>query len=212
MSKRKRTSSLTPVEVIRTDMDTSRSSMSFAADEEFPKADQPYDLILFLAVAQYFMIEFLPVTWPQALGSLGEGGAAEVRQSPIDIQRSFAFKCIKRPEDDITTASYRVLVSELSILANPIVEVHPHIVTLLGVSWDVIDETAWPVLVFEKAQFGNLKDFMRMEAGSALCYDKRVKLCAGVAAALRDMHSSGGFCLPMFPISDLIPDCRNHPR
>lgn len=59
---------------------------------------QPYNLIAFLAIAQKLEIDFLPITWQPALSKVGAGGTAEIRQSLIHLQMSFAFKTIKDTE------------------------------------------------------------------------------------------------------------------
>ena len=68
---------------------------------------------------------------------------------------------------------------------------HPHIVNLLGICWDLsLEGRAWLVLVFEKAEFGNLKEFARLEVGKNLCFEDKLKLCTDIAVAVEDMHAA----------------------
>jgi hypothetical protein len=50
------------------------------------------------------------------------------------------------------------------------------------------DEEVWPVLVFEKAQFGDLYSFATLPVGRDLCIAERLKLCVDVGTAIMDMH------------------------
>ena len=76
-------------------------SSQSAAPIEIAALDQSYNFIDILAVAPRMNIDFLPITWQPALDGIGEGGTAEIRQSLIELQMSFAFKRFKIDEPNI---------------------------------------------------------------------------------------------------------------
>jgi hypothetical protein len=66
---------------------------------------------------------------------------------------------------------------------------HPNIVDLQGICWDVAsDDKVWPVLVFEKSQYGDLHNFTTLSIGRELSVADRLKLCVDVSKAISDMH------------------------
>ena len=148
-----------------------------------------YGFIAVLGLAQRLGIHFLPITWQAPLGSIGEGGQARINQALVDIQTSFAFKQFKYPDYD----PFREIVQEMVILCHPIIRKHKHIVSLEGICWDVRqDENVWPVLVFQKSHFEDLFKFARSEEFRDLSIEDKLRLCADVGSAIRDMHSNGG--------------------
>jgi hypothetical protein len=156
-----------------------------------------YDFISFLAIAKQLKVDFLPITWQLALDCIGGGATAEIRQSLINLQTSFAFKRFTSPRQAETlvdeTDIFRALVAEILVLGHPSIRRHPNIVELVGICWDVIGETGkvWPVLVFEKAMYGDLENFMRQDRETGLLHwEGRLKLCADVGRAVADMHSN----------------------
>jgi Protein tyrosine and serine/threonine kinase len=163
--------------------------------------NQPCNLITFLAIAQKLEIDFLPVTWQPALSAAGAGGTAEIRQSFIHLQMSFAFKIIKDAEwvDKIDEtqrsremrARFQALISEISVLGHPSVREHPNIISLLGICWDILASgCVWPVLVFERTALGDLWSFAESEAGKNVSIETKLKFCADIATAIRDLHRS----------------------
>lgn len=168
-----------------------------------------YSLITFLAIAQKLEIDFLPILWQPALSEFGAGGTAKIRQSLIHLQMSFAFKIFKdaawidaidesqRPKQIKT--SFQVLISEISVLGHPSVREHPNIISLLGICWDILPSgCVWPVLVFERAALGDLWIFAESEEGKNISIETRLKLCADVATAVRDLHQSSKMNLSCF--------------
>lgn len=152
-----------------------------------------YDFISFLAVAQKWEIDILPITWQPALDAVGKGATAEIRQLLINLQISFAFKRVRRvnrgvPDDKGT---FQALISEVAVLSQPSIRNHPNIIHLEGTCWDISpeNEKVWPVLVFEKTQYGDLDNFLRSEIGGMISFEDRLDLCADVAAAVLTMHS-----------------------
>lgn len=163
-------------------------SSQSAAPIETAALDQSYNFIDILAVAPRMNIDFLPITWQPALDGIGEGATAEIRQSLIELQMSFAFKRFKIDEPNIL----RIIFSELLVLGHPSLGKHPNIIPLEGICWDFShDEKVWPVLVFEKAQMEDLTTFMGSDSARLLSMNNKLTLCGGIAAAIRDMHLHG---------------------
>lgn len=84
---------------------------------------------------------------------------------------------------------FQMLESEISVLRHPWIREHPNVISLEGICWEAApDGQMWPVLVFKKAEFGNLKEFAESEIGQGMSFEDRCKLCASIAVAVRDMH------------------------
>jgi hypothetical protein len=153
------------------------------------------DFISFLAVAQHCKIDLLPITWQPALDIVGAGATARISQSFINLQVSFAFKrttISKYPQGRLmNNRTFQALMSEISVLSHPSVRAHPNIINLEGICWEIpYDESrALPVLVFEKAQLGDMQKFMNSDHGKELYFEVRLELCAHIAAAVMVMHS-----------------------
>ena len=162
---------------------------------------QPYNLITFLAIAQKLDIDFLPITWPTALSQIGAGSTAEIRQSPLSVHLSFAFKiekdtkCVDEMDESQRpakiTSLFKILTSEISVLGHPAIREHPNINPLLGICWDILPSgRVWPVFVFEKAALGDLASFAASKEGKDMSFETRLKLCVDVVTAVRDLHQS----------------------
>jgi hypothetical protein len=167
-----------------------------AAPEKGTVTDLHCDFISFLGIAQSLKIDFLPITWQPALDSLGQGATAELRQALVNLQMSFAFKRLvstgpAQLEMD-ETENFRALIAEISILGHPSMRDHPNIIRLEGICWDLVSgsDKVWPVLVFEKSQHGDLQAFMGRAEGKRLTLGERLNICANIALAVMDMHSS----------------------
>ena len=163
--------------------------------------DLPWDLITFLAIAQKSKISFLPITWQPALSETGEGGTAKIHQSLVNLRMTFAFKVFKnarwiekidenqRPRQ--TKLNFQACIAEISVLGHPSVHEHPNIISLFGICWDILPSgRVWPVLVFERTPLGDLGSFINSEAGRTTPFEIRIKLCADIAVAVRDLHQS----------------------
>ena len=171
------------------------------------KADNRYDLITFLGVAQQLGIDFLPITWQPALEYFGRGATAEIWEAVMNLQASFAFKrplCRFKKLDSQMLSS---LIAEISILGHPSIRKHSNIVQLEGISWQVFSgdgdsvskqEPVFsakegglvPVLVFEKTRHGDLYRFMTTDKGKQLGFAERLDMCVSIAGAVAAMHSS----------------------
>ena len=149
-----------------------------------------YGFIALLSLVQRLRVDFLPLTWQAARGSLeedgkgGRGGQAKIYQSYINPGASFVFKRFSRN-------SYYEIVSELLVLTHEAVRKHRYIVRLEGICWDVRDDDdVRPVLVFEKSPLGDLCYFMKTGLGKELSINDRLRLCVEIGVAIRDMHAN----------------------
>src|SRR5271170_964476 len=152
------------------------------------------DIIALLAQSQTHNVDIIPLTWLPQLESVGFSGTAEISQSLVNAHMSLAFKRILRADDDSLSESkaYRALISEVCILSQSPIRGHPNIVQLQGLCFEVPSgETAvCPVLVFEKAKFGSLREFMETKVGLGLSLDQRLDMIHQIAAAIAMLHSS----------------------
>ena len=150
-----------------------------------------YNLLDVLGAAQRLRINFLPIRWQPALDEAGKGGTATIRQGLVSLEKTFAFKQMKRTQSLMKQTLYMgALIAEISILAHSNIKSHENIINVEGICWDVDSGrgTVWPVLVFEKAPYGDLKKFMASSNGRELDFEKRVTILADVAIAVRDLH------------------------
>lgn len=154
------------------------------------------DFMSFLAICQWRGLDILGITWQPALERVGRGATAHVHQSQINPQTSFVFKRVTPStfESDEYTI-FRTLISEVLVLGHPVIRDHANIITLVGICWDVAtsgdgEDTVWPVLVYEKAECGDLTQFMKSELGRGLSFDQRLGLCIDIGTALMVMYST----------------------
>src|ERR1700733_6303914 len=153
-----------------------------------PAVDPHTDLVSLLTVVQKCEVEFLTTTWQPALESLGEGSTAEVGQSLVNRGLGFAYK---RTDDELPPGSYKHMISEILALESPHVRAHPNVVDLEGICWEVKNGVVLPVLVFPKAELGDLRSLMQSQQGSGLGFDARVNLCVDIAKGVTALHDSG---------------------
>ncbi len=161
---------------------------------KLPGMNTHNNFISFLAVAQYYEVDFVSLAWQQARGRLGRGGTSEIWQSSYDRRTDFVFKRMRSAitDCDDEESSFNALVSELSILSHPLIRHHQNIVKLEAISWEIHPKShkVWPVLVLEKAQLGDLKSFMNSEEGRLTTMRDRLELCTDVASAIIALHSN----------------------
>ena len=154
------------------------------------------DLVDFLTLAQAYEVDVIPITWQPALESLGDGRTSDVSQSLLNIQTSLAFKRAFREngedqhQSDEDSDVLPRLCTELSILAHQPLRNHPNILRLEGFCWEYLPDSfgALPVFVFEKAQCGNLQNFMNSDRGRRMNFAERKELCTQIAKGLVAMH------------------------
>jgi hypothetical protein len=189
------------------DFDQPRAfSDAFTTGGQVP--DEPYDLISFLAVAQSLKINFLPLTWETARQQIGLGGTSRVSQTLVNASSSYAFKRVaaKQIENETEDRIFQILINELVALSHPATKRHPHVTELFGISWEVplkkagnindkskIEEKAWPVLVFEKTDHGDLNTFLTSPAGRESSFVTRRDICTDVCSSIADMHRYSKF-------------------
>ncbi|KAI3334721.1 hypothetical protein F4824DRAFT_177811 [Ustulina deusta] len=176
------------------------------------KNEGSYSLLTCLACAQQNGIDMIGITWQEAQGFLGRGGQAVVSQTRASAQAVLAFK---RPDSSpigswiskVTTSernkldnAYRAIASEILVLGDRDVKSHPNIVRLHAICWEVQHTRSWlfrkitrvwPILVFEKAQYGDLGIFMASEQGEALDMARRIEFCRDIASAVAAAHRKG---------------------
>ena len=148
-------------------------------------------LLSFLATAQALRVPLLPLHWDEQ--TIGFGATSRINESYGNPQTSFALKRIHNeskssaPQCEI----YRMLTNEIVALSGQIAQNHPNIVQLQGICWEIACENqeAWPVLIFEKAHFGDLYSFSMTPIGREMALDQRLSLCVEIEKALMDMHS-----------------------
>ncbi|KAJ6258543.1 hypothetical protein Dda_6587 [Drechslerella dactyloides] len=154
------------------------------------------DLLDFLAVVQHRRIDLLPFQW-EVGESLGQGGTANISSGgSVETSQghnlSFAFKRFQREgagyKKDASKV-YQALLSEVYILGHPVVRQHPNVNALQGVCWDVVYGEPWPVLVFKKTEYGDLKRFMKTPEGRGLSFTDKINLCWDIGNAIELMHA-----------------------
>jgi hypothetical protein len=160
------------------------------------KEERGVDFITVLAVAQKYGIDMLPLTWQVVLeaGKAQEGGTSKINERVVDLQTSFAFKCIKTKEkkEHQESTLLQMVTSEVAAFGNPQIRNHPYVAQLQGLCWDIsTDGTVWPVLVFEKSKLGDLYQYMSSDAGKDADLFQRLKLCMDVGIAIHDLHAIG---------------------
>jgi serine/threonine protein kinase len=144
----------------------------------------PRDFLKFLGVVQQHEIDVFPITWHPALDNIGEGATAEIRAALIDLQTTYAFKRFIMSDNNEEKLLLHI-ISEVSILGLESIRDHPNIIKLEGVAWDINNHgQVWPVLVFEKAQHGDLEAFFASNAGKNLTFEERLDLCIHIGTAL----------------------------
>lgn len=155
--------------------------------------DSNYNLIAVIALAQRLGVNFLPLTWQAPLGELGQGGQARISQAIIKLQTGFAFKRFRGDVFDNNDRNpFQEIAAEMIILSHPAIRENPLIVSLEGICWDIQkdDDHVLPVLVFQKSEFHDLLHFATEGVGRGLALTERLKLCADIGIAVRDMHAN----------------------
>ena len=102
-----------------------------------PAVDPHTDLVSLLTVVQKCQAEFLVTTWQPALESLGEGRTAEVSQSLVSSGLGFAYKRTNDEHGNQPSGSYKHMISEVLALESTHVKVHPNVVDLQGICWEI---------------------------------------------------------------------------
>ena len=155
--------------------------------------DEHQDFLYLLAIAQDREMDFLPIKWQPGPDRIGAGGTAEIRQSLINLEMSFAFKRLKSfsKQSKGGLNPLAPLISEISVLGHPKIRDHRNVARLEGICWDISEreDEVWPVLIFEKSQDGDAQRFLTSAEGRNLGMEQRLALCYHITTALSTMHS-----------------------
>ncbi|KAL4901623.1 kinase-like domain-containing protein [Aspergillus multicolor] len=90
------------------------------------------------------------------------------------------------------------LMNEIYILCNSVVLNQEYVLQLQGICWDVPsrsspgmlqDDKVWPVLVFQKAPFGDLYRFAQGSIGQGIEFTMRWRICVEIGGALAHMQT-----------------------
>ena len=171
--------------------DTRTNNLSHGCSIDADQSALQLAFLDFLNAAQFFMIDCMPITWQPGLEPVGIGATATIFQRHVNKETAYTFKRInveKLSRNDYLSA-LRVLRSELETLGNRQIRACMNIAHLIGICWDFRGSEVWPVLVFEKSTYGDLKRFMQSGEGQKLDTHSRLKLCADVAAAVMTAHA-----------------------
>ena len=167
-----------------------------------------HDFLQLLAVCQTRGIDFLGITWDRVLDDnsnlLGLGMTAVIHPGLLKLDLTFAFKRLtdryfgqagQNSPEQRRHKLYEALISEVWVLGHPVAREHENIVRLEGVCWDFLpnesEEKVRPVLVFEKAKYGDLGQFKRSPSGLGISLAQRLKLCSDIIRGIAVMHSCG---------------------
>lgn len=183
---------------------TANSTNIFTATCDLIKTfDCHYDLPSVLSLANQLGIDILPISWMPGLGSVGQGATGQVYQSRVDLSTEFVFKrSLPSPgTDNSDLARYKAIISEMVILKHAPIRDHSNIIDLIGLGWDINlrDEVVWPVLIFPKASFGNLQQFLGTAEGEQISFQTRIEFCIDMLLGLLTMHSHS-----KYPIDHII--------
>ncbi|KAI1109889.1 kinase-like domain-containing protein [Nemania sp. NC0429] len=199
------------------DSDPSVKTQSSVRPSIFPWSDNPrprkvntarLNLVTFLAVLQYLEVPTLSITWDSEKKPIGGGRTGRIAESSLKADSGLAFKRIGDEEKarDAGNEIFLPLIKEIAILRHRHIDGHPNINELQGISWDITpkshtaDETAgltrredafniWPVLVFQKSEYGDLHQFATSPEGRKLSISDRLQLCVDVGNVLATMQS-----------------------
>jgi hypothetical protein len=166
------------------------SKISSAREQDSPR----FDFLSFLEAVQVNKVDVLATTWQQALDTLGTGATAEVRQSLVNLQTSFAFKRpMFRHASLDTDTLFEWLIREVTILRHPIARKHKNLLGLEGVCWDyhTSNESLRPVLIFQRAQHGDLLQYALKKGFQTMTVSHRMDLATDAMSALNALHEAG---------------------
>ena len=167
-----------------------------------------HDFLQLLAVCQARRIDFLGITWDRVLDDnsnlLGLGMTAAIHPGLLNLDLTFAFKRLtdryfgeagKESLEQRRHQLYEALISEVWVLGHPVVREHENIIRLEGICWDFLpedqEEKVRPVLVFEKAKYGDLGQFKRSSSGLRMSLPQKLKICSDIIRGIAIMHSCG---------------------
>jgi hypothetical protein len=168
-----------------------------------PIPGNPSNLLRLLQVAQVLRVPLLPLTWDPALEPIGrDGSTGSISQSPLNASLSFAYKRFNPTvtRNDMSTPAFRkmqygAMIDEMTIFSHRGIRRHPNVVNFVGLCFEIhktdgVDgDEVWPVLVFTKADLGDLYTFLTGNGPFAL--ETLVEICRDVARGIEVMHRHG---------------------
>lgn len=127
------------------------SGISFrsATRSSIGATDLSFGFLSFLALAQAYHVDFLPIAWQPALDTGLFGRTAKISEALVNLQLNLAFKRDQLGAlDEVPT--FKALLSEILVLGQPAIVKHPNIIKLEGICWEIspTDHELWPVMVF----------------------------------------------------------------
>jgi hypothetical protein len=150
-------------------------------------------LLDFLNAVQQNGIYFLPIASHSVLGIVGRGFSGDVNQATADVATTLTFKKGIPSElrhDTSSSQDWYSLVTEITILQHLPIRDNPHIIDLVGISWDVNpgDKVAWPYTITLKANRGSLTSFLLRDNIEGW---QRLQICAEIIDALYTLRRCG---------------------
>lgn len=158
------------------------------------------DFIRLLSIAALLRVKIVPLTWSPALEGLGAGATSQISQSSLNARVTFAFKRFDHVNsnprispDRFRARQYDAMAAEIVALNSPLIYDHPNIVNLEGISWEILEDglEVWPVLVFRRAECGDLRNYLSSPEGARGSFDFRLENCAAILKALKAVHECG---------------------
>jgi hypothetical protein len=127
-----------------------------------------------------------------ALKAFSQGATSAIYQSHINIALELAFKRTSnlfRKKGE--TIAFQILISKIMVLGTRSIRNHPNIVDLEGICWELDDhENLSPVLVFQKAQYGDLARYLTSTAGKESSFETRLSICVDIGNAIGALYRS----------------------
>jgi hypothetical protein len=169
-----------------------------ASTAEVSTQDLHYNLLSFFSIAQKLGVNLIKVTWQPGLDRLGRGASSTVQQALIDKRLHMAFKRSVSSNDDFSMDTeklekerFQALILEM--IALEILRENPHVIDLLGVTYETSANThqVWPVLLMERSGMGTMEQFLASDEGRQLDGMAKLRLCIQIADACEAMHSLG---------------------
>ena len=110
----------------------------YSASASRTNGDVKSGLIAFLSIVQKCDVEYLPITWQLALGTLGEGSSGTISQSTFIANKPLEFKRFHLSED---CGGGFLPMSEVLALSQPPIQNYPNIADPEGTCWETKPET-----------------------------------------------------------------------
>ena len=150
-----------------------------------------YDLLMFLAILQKInSAHFLAFTPCFNNDTQLRGANTLLHAQTFPDAQGIIFKRVD-PQARLTEEdAFKALITELVVHEHAVIRIHPNILRLYGITWEVYPETlqVLPVFAFEKSQFGDLEAFLTQEANN-VSYMQKLQLCLDIGLAIDNLHS-----------------------